>query len=270
VTDSSADRHPLSIRYLGGPTAIVETGGVRLLTDPTFDDPGQYPIGSRTLTKTAGPALGPGMLGPVDAVLLSHDQHPDNLDRLGRDYLASSPLVLSTASAQERLGGTVRALPNWEHIDLPRPAGGVLRITGVPAQHGPDGTEHLTGEVTGFVLSGQDLPTVYVSGDNASLGVVRAIAQRFGPFDSALLFAGGAQTALLGDAFLTLTSEQAAEAARILGAGQVVPLHFEGWTHLTQGAGTLLEAFDRSGLTDRLRLLTPGEQISFRRLPSSP
>lgn len=111
-------------------------------------------------------------------MLLSHDQHPDNLDRSGRDYLRGVPLVLSTASAERRLGGAVRALRTWEHLDLPRPGGGTLRVTAVPAQHGPDGSEHLVGEVSGFVVSGQDLPTVYVSGDNASLDVVHAVAER--------------------------------------------------------------------------------------------
>jgi L-ascorbate metabolism protein UlaG (beta-lactamase superfamily) len=253
----------LRARYLGGPTAILEIGGIRLLTDPTFDPPGDYTVGTRTLTKTAGPVLAAGALGQVDAVLLSHDQHPDNLDRLGRDFLAGVPLVLSTASAQRRLGGAVRALPNWEQTQLARPDGGELRITGVPAQHGPDGTEHLTGEVTGFVLGGEGLPEVYVSGDNASLSVVRAIADRFGSFDAAVLFAGGAQTALLGDAYLTLTSDGAAEAARVLGAAHVVPVHFEGWAHFTQGADTLLEAFSQAGLSERLHLLKPGEQIDL-------
>jgi L-ascorbate metabolism protein UlaG (beta-lactamase superfamily) len=90
----------VSIQYVGGPTALIEVGGVRLLTDPTFDGPRQYPIGTRVLTKTAGPAVSAEDLGPVDAVLLSHDQHPDNLDTTGRAYLAGAPMVLSTRSAQ--------------------------------------------------------------------------------------------------------------------------------------------------------------------------
>ncbi|MFI7127642.1 MBL fold metallo-hydrolase [Nonomuraea sp. NPDC050153] len=242
----------MEIRYLGGPTAVLEIGGVRLLTDPTFDAPGDYPIGNRALTKTAGPALGAAELGAVDAVLLSHDQHPDNLDRSGRDYLASVPLVLSTASAATRLGASVRALPSWTSVTV----GDGLRVTGVPAQHGPDGTEHLVGEVTGFVFGGDGLPTVYVSGDNASLDVVREIAGRLGPVDVALLFAGGARTPLV-DGYLTLTSDDAVTAAEILGARHVVPLHFEHWAHFTQGRDTVEEAF--AGFGDRLRLLAPGE-----------
>jgi L-ascorbate metabolism protein UlaG (beta-lactamase superfamily) len=253
----------MHVQYLGGPTALIELGGVRLLTDPTFDEPGDYPIGERVLTKTQRPALDPAELGPVDAVLLSHDQHPDNLDRAGRDYLDSVPVVFSTASARKRLRDPVRALPAWEWTKLRGKGGTSLRITGVPARHGPEGSEHLVGEVTGFVLSAPDLPTVYVSGDNASIDFVRVIADRLGPFDVALLFAGAAQTALVEGAFLTLTSELAAEAVRILGSPQTVPLHFEGWTHFTQGGDTLHEAFRQAELGDRLHLLRPGERIDL-------
>ncbi|MBV9359576.1 MAG: MBL fold metallo-hydrolase [Chloroflexi bacterium] len=254
----------LCVRYIGGPTAVLELGGLRLLTDPTFDPPGDYPIGSRVLTKTAPPSVPPAAIGVLDAVLLSHDQHPDNLDRLGREQLARVPLVLSTASAHGRLGDAVRVLPNWSTVELARPDGGVLRITGVPAQHGPDGTEHLVGEVTGFVLSGTDLPTVYVSGDNASLGVVRAIAERYRRIDVAVIFAGAAQTGLVPNGYLTLTSELAVEAGRLLGAPTVIALHFEGWAHFTQGRDSLRQAFARVGASDALRLPDEGGDVFGR------
>jgi L-ascorbate metabolism protein UlaG (beta-lactamase superfamily) len=243
----------LTVRLVGGPTALLELGGVRLLTDPTFDPPGDHPIGTRVLTKTTGPAVPADQLGPVDAVLLSHDQHPDNLDDAGRALLADVPLVLTTELAAQRLGGTARALPSWQ-----RTAVGGVTVTAVPAQHGPDGTTHLTGPVTGFVLSGDGLPTVYVSGDNASLDVVRAVAERAGPVDVAVLFAGAARTALI-DGYLTLTAEDAAEAARVLGVRTVVPVHAEGWTHFTQGVDDLVAAYRAGGLADRLHVLSPGE-----------
>jgi L-ascorbate metabolism protein UlaG (beta-lactamase superfamily) len=108
--------HPLTVRvhYLGGPTMIQEIGGVRMITDPTFDAPGDYIAGDLTLTKTIGPALSPKELDPVDVVLLSHDQHLDNLDHRGRAYLAGEPRVLSTASAGDRLGKGVEALSDLE------------------------------------------------------------------------------------------------------------------------------------------------------------
>jgi hypothetical protein len=42
----------MNVQRFGGPTAAFGLGGVRFLTDPTFDPPGEYPIGTRTLTKT--------------------------------------------------------------------------------------------------------------------------------------------------------------------------------------------------------------------------
>ena len=161
--------------------AALRSRSARFLLDPTFDPPGDHPVGDRVLTKTLPPAMTPEELGRVDAVLLSHDQHPDNLDRLGRAYLARAPVVLSTTSAAARLQQNVRAVANWESVEVEPPGAELIRVTGVPAQHGPDGSEHLVGEVTGFVLTGAGR-TVYISGDNASLDVVRTIEARAGPF----------------------------------------------------------------------------------------
>ena len=259
----SGNQAGVGLRYLGGPTALLELGGLRLLTDPTFDPPGDYPVGNRVLRKTIGALVTPEQVGPVDAVLLSHDQHPDNLDGQGRGYLGSVPLVLSTAAAQQRLGGTVRALENWQHVELPRAGGAPLRVTGAPARHGPPGCEPVTGPVTGFVLTGDGLPTVYVSGDNAALEHAGAVADRFGPVDVAILFAGAARTALLDGAYLTLTSTQAARAAVVLGARHVVPLHFEGWAHFSQGRDTLHSAFTAMGVRDRLQLPGLGDRVTI-------
>nr|WP_296068626.1 MBL fold metallo-hydrolase [uncultured Actinoplanes sp.] len=234
-------------RVFGGPTVLFDYGGLRFLTDPTFDQPGDYPRGDgRFLTKTAPPAAGPETLGRVDAVLLSHDQHPDNLDRSGRELLGSVPQILTTPSAAGRLGGTARGLAPWESVALDR-----VTVTAVPAQHGPDGSEPVIGEVTGFVLTG-DGPAIYVSGDNASLQIVREIASRFGPVGTAVLFAGATRTGLFDNALLTLDSAQAAEAAAILGARRVIPVHLDSWAHFTQGRDALDAAFAAAGLSSLL------------------
>ncbi len=89
----------LFVQPLGGPTAILEICGLRLLTDPTFDDPGEYPTGRGfSLVKTTGPAMTADDVGAIDIVLLSHDQHFDNLDRSGRAFLARVDTVLTTAT----------------------------------------------------------------------------------------------------------------------------------------------------------------------------
>jgi L-ascorbate metabolism protein UlaG (beta-lactamase superfamily) len=249
----------IGILTTGGPTALIELGGLRLVTDPTFDGPGRYVSGSGAgLTKTEPAALGPEALGRVDAVLLSHDEHPDNLDHSGRAFLATVPLVLTTTGGAGRLTAGNEAvhaqgLAPWSTHDLARPDGGVLTVTAIPAQHGPDGSEWRMGQVIGFVLTAQDLPTVYISGDNASLDVVRQAAERFGPVDTAVIFAGGASIAEVFDgAYLTVNSEQAAEAARILGSRRAVVLHCDHWAHFSEDFAAVEAAFDKAGLGDRL------------------
>ena len=79
----------VSLTHIGGPTVLIEVGGWRLLTDPTFDPPGgSYRFGWGTGSlKLTGPAIAAPDLGPIDAVLLSHDHHDDNLDGAGRALL---------------------------------------------------------------------------------------------------------------------------------------------------------------------------------------
>ena len=247
-----------NVRVFGGPTALFEYGGLRFLTDPTFDAPGDYPSDDGTvLTKTAPSRGTPADLGRVDVVLLSHDEHADNLDNAGRALLAGIPLTLTTPGAEQRLGGKAKGLADWESVQLNRPDGGTVTVTGVPAIHGPgshEDVEPFTGQVVGFVLTGDGLPTVYVSGDNASLDAVEQIAERFGPIDTAVLFAGAPRFADLFDGRpLVLDSAQAAEATKILGARRVVPVHYEDWAHFTEGRDDLAAAFAAAGLSDRLQ-----------------
>ncbi|MEA2157595.1 MAG: hypothetical protein QOE11_3735 [Solirubrobacteraceae bacterium] len=246
-----------SVRLVGGPTVVLEYGGLRWLTDPTFSAPGEHAGG---LVKTSGPAVAAADLGAIDVALVSHDHHADNLDPTGRELLGDIPRVFTTGAGAARLGGDVAGLDPWETVALTGLGGERVAVTALPALHGPPGSEDVTGPVIGFLLAGDGLQTVYVSGDNASLDVVREIAERAGDIDVAILFAGAVQLARRFDgAYLTLSSDRAAEATRILRAPVAIPVHFEGWAHFTQGADALRAAFHGNGVADRLRLLAPGE-----------
>ena len=252
----------LTVTPVGGSTAIIDIGGLRLITDPTFDPPGE-PIDGRPY-RTLAPALGAADVGRIDIALVSHDQHRDNLDTAGRALLAEIPLVLTTTAGAGRLGGSAQGLAPFEHADAERADGGVLRITALPAQHGPEGAEEQSGPVVGFLLAGDGLPSVYVSGDNASVDVVDEIVARVGTIEIALLFAGAARVGhLCAGAPLTLTSAGAVEAARVLGSRAVVPIHCEGWTHYSQDSASLIDAFAAAGLHDVLKVVAPGEAVQL-------
>ena len=93
--------------YRGGGLELYNVEGWRLLTDPTFDPPGgHYKFGWGTASdKLAGPAVAAADIGPIDAVLLSHDHHDDNLDAAGRELLATAGTVVTTVAGAGRLGG---------------------------------------------------------------------------------------------------------------------------------------------------------------------
>ncbi|MFI8322874.1 MBL fold metallo-hydrolase [Streptomyces sp. NPDC085529] len=247
----------VTVTYVGTATLLLRVGGLTILTDPAFDPaPAEYP-GARPLRRTAGPALTPAELPPLDLVLLSHDQHADNLDVSGREVLAGAPLVLTTPEAADRLGGRAVGLTPWQSHTLPTPAGSGLTVTAVPARHGPEGTEHVTGPVTGFVLTHEDR-TLYVSGDTTRHRALDELATRFA-VDTAFLHLGDAHFPSTGDRSFSLSAREGAALARTLGARTVVPLHYEGWTHFTEPRAVIEAAFPPPGTgAPYLRFLRPG------------
>ena len=126
-------KNAINVTYLGGPTIILEIGGLRLMTDPTFDPAGEtFMINDKhAYSKTEGPATTD--IGKIDAVLLSHDQHGDNLDNAGREFLKSVPKTFTTKIGAERLKGNAVGLSPWETVVL----GDKITITSTPARHGP-------------------------------------------------------------------------------------------------------------------------------------
>jgi L-ascorbate metabolism protein UlaG (beta-lactamase superfamily) len=248
----------LTVTYVGGPTALLEFGGLRLLTDPTFDPAGhEYPTPAYTLRKTAAPALGPEALGRVDVVLLSHDHHFDNLDTAGRAMLSRAGQVLTTPVGAARLGLPGAGLEPWETVVLRSPSGPAVHVTGTPARHGPAHADR--GPVTGFALwrDGLSDDVVYVSGDTVWFEGVAQVAGRF-RIRVALLFVGAARVGAVGPWPLTFTAREAVEAAGAFGESAIVPLHFEGWEHFSESRQDLETAFADAGLSHRLRWPEPG------------
>ncbi len=251
----------LKMTYIGGPTVFLTWGSLRLLTDPTFDPAGaEYRPGPYTLRKTAGPAIAPDALGPVDIVLLSHDHHLDNLDHAGRSFLASAGRVLTTPAAAERLGTIAVGLAPWQSIGIATSEGRLLRVTATPARHGPAGRDR--GPVTGFALGYKDAPeaTVYVSGDTVWYEGIARLAGHF-RITTAFLFMGAATVPEAGPWPLTLTAEDGIKAAHAFPEATIVPLHYEGWAHFTESREEIARAFANAGLEDRLLWAEPGREI---------
>ncbi len=244
-----------AVTYIGGPSALLEYAGLRILLDPTFDEPGDYPADE--LTKTAGPGLPPSEIEPVDLVLLSHHAHADNFDASGKDVALRTPVVLSTLEAEAELGAPVVGMAPWQTHQV-----GAVTVTALPGLHGPRILKRLIGPVIGFLLQAPGEPTVFVSGDNSSLRLIRAAVQRLGTAEIAILFAGAARVPPLPLA-LTLTSPKAARAAKVIGASTVIGVHVEDWAHFSESRADLEAAFTTAGIADRLVATPRGVRVAL-------
>jgi L-ascorbate metabolism protein UlaG (beta-lactamase superfamily) len=252
----------LRLTHVGGPTVLVEVGGWRLLTDPTFDPPGRtygFGWGARS-RKVAGPALAPADLGHVDAVLLTHDHHDDNLDAAGRAFLPSVETVVTTASGARRLGPAARGLEPWAATLLTAPGRPAVEITATPCRHGPPLSRPLAGDVVGFALrtDGRGGGVLWISGDTVLYDGVRRVAERL-EVDVALLHLGGVGFPVTGPLRYTMTARDAVELCRLVRPRTAIPIHYEGWSHFREGRDAIERELARApDVNDRIRWLPLG------------
>lgn len=248
--------HDIKLTLIGGPTVLIEIAGFRLLTDPTFDAPTDYPSGAVTLSKTTGPAIAAADIGRIDAVLLSHDQHLDNLDRAGRDFLPKAGVTLVTPVGASRLGGNAKGLAPYETALLTAPDGTVLHITATPARHGPHGFEPIAGDVTGFLI-GIDASgdAVWFSGDTVWYEGTAEIARRYDP---RLLIVNAGSAEPRGPFHITMDTNDVIEAAAAFPKASIAAIHNEGWAHFKESAADIETAFGAVQLSKRLLPLQRG------------
>lgn len=252
---------------------LIEVAGWRLLTDPTFDEPGStYRFGWGTSSvKTSRPALSPAQVGAVDAVLLSHDQHADNFDTAGRAVALEAPIILTTqagatrieASDDEALAFGMAPGDSYALSDNRRPD---VTITAVAARHRPQfWPEFVSGPVIGFVIESEVLigGAIYITGDTLLTPEVRAVATQF-QVGTLIAHVGNAGfPKITRKARFTMSAGDVADLAREGDLPLVIPVHTSGWSHLLEGTGALVSAFAERGIARRLTVPVPGVAVAL-------
>jgi len=147
----------------------------------------------------------------------------------------------------------------WDTKTVTTPEGLEVRITATPARHGPPVAHFIAGDVIGFVLEweGQQHGALYFSGDTRLYKGIEDVARRF-TIGTAVLNMGAGGFAVTGSICYSMPAGEAARAAEMLAARQIVPLHYDGWTHFREGKDDIVVAFEQAGLSERLIWLPRG------------
>ena len=259
------------LTHIGGPTVLIEFAGWRLLTDPTFDAPGRrYRFGWGTAsTKLTGPAVTTGDIGPIDAVLLTHEHHADNLDEAGRALLPAVDVSVTTVSGAKRLGATARGLETWATTRLEAAGRPTIEITATPCRHGPPLSRPIVGDVIGFALRWDDQQhgVLWISGDTVLYDGVREVAQRM-TVDAAILHLGGVRFPVTGPVRYTMTARDAVELCGVVRPRTAIPVHYEGWSHFNQGRAVIERELERApvGVRETFTWLPIGAAVDLATL----
>lgn len=230
-----APRSDVRVTWMGHSSVVIEIGGLRVLTDPVWGlaaGPWSW-AGPR---RFYAPPIGLDALGPLDAVLISHD-HYDHLDYPTVVALASSvPLFIVPlgVGAHLRYWGVapekIHEVDWWDEVQI-----GEVTITATPARHA-SGRQFFDKDRTlwcGYTLSTAQR-RLYFSGDTGMFRGMRDIGARLGPFDLAMIEVGAYNR---GWPDWHIGPEQAVEAAGWLHAERLLPIHWglftlapHGWT----------------------------------------
>lgn len=259
----SSFKGSVSVTHIGTATALLQIDNVTFLTDPVFSPSGtEWDLPVVLLRVSQDPAIKAEDLPPIDAVLLSHEDHPDNLDEIGRQVLEGKK-VFTTKDGAKNIGDKAicSGLAPGDKTTLV--AGGkTFDIIATPAEHAPQG------ECIGFIISSSDFGTtnglpnaIYFSGDTVYNQDVANSLKGY-HISLALLNLGRAAVAFGGPEPLAITMDgkQASQLIKDAKVENVVPMHFEGWGHFSEDKTTATQAFAEAGLSDKVFWLPRGER----------
>ncbi|AUX48883.1 hypothetical protein SOCE26_104260 [Sorangium cellulosum] len=266
------------LQWRGGPTAILELGGLRLLTDPVLGPRGpaafvlpRHPstgVENAPVARYTDPPAEP--LGRLDVLLLSHN-HADHFDAVAKETLPKDvPFVLPPDAADAaRAAGFTRLTPlDWDQETVIPARSGRLRILAVPANHTHDPELDATlGKGNGYVIrwEGGERPyAIYWTGDSVFTDRMRAVATRFAPIDLWLphLGAVGVDGAR---GLRTMNADEAVAAAALLRARHVIPIHHTTFGHYREPVTAFVQQASAKSLSAHVHVPTDGAWMPLPR-----
>jgi L-ascorbate metabolism protein UlaG (beta-lactamase superfamily) len=265
-----------SIRWIGGPTAVIERGGLRVITDPMLGPRGanafvlpKHPsTGQLNVPISRYTAPAPLELESLDAILISHT-HADHVDARAKELLPKDrPLVVAAAGAAAmRAAGFADVRPlDWGQALTLEAHGAQLRVLAVPAHHSHEAdVDAEVGKGNGYVLEWHDADgayRAYWTGDAVlSEDSVSAVTS-LGRLDLLLPHLGGVG----GDGergLRTMDAAETVELVRRVSPAWVVPIHHTSFGHYREPIEALKERAAESGSAAQFHFLRLGQSLAL-------
>lgn len=259
-----------SLQFIGNATVLIRYGELTILTDPNFLHKGDhvhlgYGLKSERLTD---PAIPFDKLPPVDMVLLSH-LHGDHFDQLVQEKLRRDMPIVTTPEAakglQELGFEQPQALHHWQSLEVTK-GSTRLRITAMPARHGPPGGAVALPETMGAMLEFGPMAKgeayrMYISGDTLLYKDLEEIPRRYPDIDLALLHLGG--TRILGLIKVTMDGKDGVKMLQLVAPHHAIPIHYNDYDVFKSPLSEFQQEVQAAGLEGKVTYLKHGDRYDF-------
>jgi L-ascorbate metabolism protein UlaG (beta-lactamase superfamily) len=224
----------MDIRFLGHPCFELTEGDTRVLIDPFLSGNPKAPIG-------------PGDIDPTHIFLThGHADHYGDIEEIAKRTNAQVVAIVEIANELANAG--------VENVSDPNMGGtvefGDLWVRLVPAWH-TSTTPKGTASIPAGLVVGLGGKVVYHLGDTALFSDLRPVGERT-PVDVALMCIGG---------HYTMDRHDAVKAAELVGAGTVIPCHYDTFPPIETDAQAF-KAEVESQTSSKVQILEPGETFS--------
>jgi L-ascorbate metabolism protein UlaG (beta-lactamase superfamily) len=250
------------IHFVRHATFLLETGGVRVLVDPMLAAAGTAPAVPNTPNGRPNPLVDlpfgedelSDLVESTDAVLVTHT-HNDHWDGRAQEIIPRDRLVLCQPEDEARISGA--GFGNVSAVD-PGLKWRSLRFSRTRGRHGTGEIGAQMGTVSGFVVSTDDAPSLYVAGDTVWCDEVEEALHTHHP--DVIVVNAGAARFLEGDP-ITMTAEDVVRVCQAAPAARVVAVHMEAVNHCLLTRAALAEALEEQGLSGRVEIPADGQTI---------
>lgn len=241
----------VTITWLGHGTFLFDSPtGKRILLDPWIEGNPTFPDGWKDK-----------LMQGVDAIALTHGHfdHVGDVSEIARQTQAPMLCIFDMVPWLTQQGIAEDTLKGFNLGGTVEVAG--IKFTMTPALHSSSNTDSsgniiYLGQPAGYIMEFEDGTVVYHTGDTCVFGDMRLFGELYAP-DVAILPIGG---------WFTMGPQQAAHAARLIGAPRVIPEHFGTFPILSGTPGELQQAL--AGQNIEVIALEPGGSTTITHDPA--